>query len=57
MVNGRYVGCGPTTGAMVLGYFQHTHALTGLLKDPAAGINEGLKTAWELHYNYMATAA
>jgi hypothetical protein len=57
MQSGRYVGCGPTTGAMILAYFQHVYSLTGLLKNPVAGTNEGLATAWELHYNYMHTNA
>ena len=53
--SGRYVGCGPTTGAMILGYFQHHFGLTDLLDNPGTGVNEGLDTAWELHYNYMHT--
>ena len=55
--SGRYVGCGPTTGAMIFGYFQHHFGLSGLLKNPVAGVNEGLETAWELHYSYMGTGA
>jgi hypothetical protein len=55
MQSGRYVGCGPTTGAMILAYFEHVYDLTGLLKSPVAGVNEGLATAWELHHNYMYT--
>jgi hypothetical protein len=51
------VGCGPTTGAMIFGYFQHHFGLTDLLDNPVAGVNEGLDTAWELHYNYMYTGA
>jgi hypothetical protein len=57
MQGGRLIGCGPTTGAMILAYFEHIYDLTGLLKSPVAGTNEGLATAWELHYNYMYTDA
>jgi PKD repeat protein len=56
MKGGAYVGCGPTTGAMILGYFEHHFGATGLLKNPVAGVDEGLETAWELH-NYMNTGA
>jgi hypothetical protein len=55
MQSGRYVGCGPTTGAMILAYIQHIYGLSGLLKNPVSGVNEGLETAWDLHYNYMHT--
>ena len=47
--DGAYVGCGPTTGAMILGYFEHTFGLEGLLENPVAGVDEGLDTAWTLH--------
>ena len=53
----RFVGCGPTTGAMIFAYFQHRFSLTDLLDNPIAGVNEGLETAWELHHNYMYTQA
>jgi len=53
-----YVGCGPTTGAMILGYFQHHFGLTGLLTSPVPGVNEGLNTAWTLHSpSYMNTGS
>jgi hypothetical protein len=56
MVGGAYVGCGPTTGAMIFAYFQHHFGLTGLLTNPGAGVNEGLNTAWALHgASYMNT--
>lgn len=57
---GAFVGCGPTTGAMMFAYFQSVHSLTGLLVDPGVTIqvNEGLNTAWELHGSqYMKTLA
>lgn len=51
------VGCGPTTGAMILGYFEHFFGATGLLTPPApVGVDEGLETAWALHSpSYMNT--
>jgi hypothetical protein len=53
---GDYVGCGPTTGAMILAYFEHNFGATGLLTNPVAGVNEGLDTAWELNSgSYMKT--
>ncbi|MEJ2629510.1 MAG: hypothetical protein P8078_13280 [bacterium] len=56
---GAFVGCGPTTGAMILGYFQHVYNLpdqNGLLTDPSQGVDEGLNTAWALHGSeYMQT--
>jgi hypothetical protein len=53
---GAYVGCGPTTGAMMFGYFQERHSLTGLLTSPGTGANTGLNTAWALHgQSYMKT--
>ena len=45
MQNNAYVGCGPTTGAMTLGYFEHAYFLQGLLANPIAGVDEGLDTA------------
>jgi len=52
---GAFVGCGPTTGAMILGYFDHVHSST-LLTNPVSGVNEGLNTAWALHASqYMNT--
>ncbi|MFO7889770.1 MAG: fibronectin type III domain-containing protein [bacterium] len=50
--SGAFVGCGPTTGAMILAYFQHVYNLptqNGLLTDPGQGVDEGLNTAWVLH--------
>ena len=59
MQGGAYVGCGPTTGAMILGYFHHVENMSsasGLLDDPVSGVNEGLSTAWILHGStYMNT--
>ncbi|MBN2355618.1 choice-of-anchor D domain-containing protein [candidate division KSB1 bacterium] len=57
--NNRYVGCGPTTGAMMFGYFDHIYSLSpGLLTSPVSGVNEGLQTAWALHGSqYMNTGA
>ena len=50
MDSGAYVGCGPTTGAMVLGYFENKYGFTNLLTDPTpAGVDQGLATAWALH--------
>jgi len=50
---GAFVGCGPTSGAMVLGYFQNENANSNFLKN-----NIGLDTAWALHGSaYMNTAA
>ncbi len=55
--NGAFVGCGPTTGAMILGYFDHVHN-SQLLDNPTTGVNEGLNTAWLLHSSqYMNTKA
>ncbi|MFC1569035.1 sugar-binding protein [bacterium] len=55
---GAFVGCGPTTGAMIFGYFDHSYGLgaNGLLTSPVTGVNEGLNTAWVLHGSqYMKT--
>ena len=46
---GALAGCGPTTGAMILAYFEHTYNLAGLLDNPVVGVDEGLNTAWTLH--------
>ena len=47
----HYVGCGPTTGAMILNYFQNHFSATGLME--AGG---GLATAQTLHgAAYMRT--
>jgi hypothetical protein len=57
---GPFVGCGPTTGAMMLAYFQTIHSLTGLLVDPGVvlEVDLGLNTAWALHGGtYMKTGA
>jgi parallel beta-helix repeat protein len=55
---GTFVGCGPTTGAMIFGYFDHVYDLIAnpLLTDAVTGTNEGLNTAWALHGSqYMKT--
>ncbi|MCK5738588.1 hypothetical protein KAH55_05380, partial [bacterium] len=61
MQSGRYVGCGPTTGAMMMGYYHHVESMSssnGLLTNPGTGVNEGLNTAWKLHESqYMDTGA
>jgi len=50
-VGGRYVGCGPTSGTMVLAtYASRLAAPSSLVSDPLA-------TAWDLHHNYMSTNA
>ncbi|MBN2093092.1 choice-of-anchor D domain-containing protein, partial [candidate division KSB1 bacterium] len=58
---GAFVGCGPTTGTMILAYFHHVENMSsssGLLTSPVTGVNEGLNTAWVLHGSqYMNTAA
>ncbi len=49
MDNGRYVGCGPTSGAMILDTYDNRLTTPGdLVPDP-------LDTAWNLHHNYMNT--
>ena len=57
--NGAFVGCGPTTGAMILTYFEYVYNLpapNGLLTNPGQGVDEGLNTAWVLHGSeYMDT--
>jgi hypothetical protein len=52
-----YVGCGPTTGAMILGYFQNREGYSNLLTPPTpAGDDQGLTTALALHGGaYMQT--
>ncbi|HPG41694.1 MAG TPA: hypothetical protein PLP19_20565 [bacterium] len=53
--NGAFVGCGPTTGAMIFAYFDHSFG-SRLLTNPGTEIDEGLKTAWALHgIRYMNT--
>ena len=57
---GAFVGCGPTTGAMMFAYFQSVHSLSGLLIDPGVAVDTdlGLNTAWVLHGSaYMKTGA
>ncbi|MBN1352306.1 hypothetical protein JXJ21_23115, partial [candidate division KSB1 bacterium] len=49
MRGGAFVGCGPTTGAMIFAYFQHVNSLSNLLTSPGSGVNEGIETAWVLH--------
>ncbi|MDZ7265651.1 MAG: choice-of-anchor D domain-containing protein, partial [candidate division KSB1 bacterium] len=56
---GAFVGCGPTTGAMIMAYFHHVEGMSstsGLLTNPGTGVDEGLNTAWTLHGSaYMNT--
>lgn len=54
---GDYVGCGPTTGAMILAYFAHVYGASNLLTAPTPStVAEGLATAWALHSSsYMKT--
>jgi hypothetical protein len=48
---GAFVGCGPTTGAMILNYFQNEYSYSNLLTGGSA-----LDTAWALHGStYMDT--
>lgn len=56
-VGGAFVGCGPTTGAMILAYFEHHFGATGLLTSPGIGVDEGVNTAWALHSAYMGTGS
>jgi hypothetical protein len=57
-LGGAFVGCGPTTGAMMFGYFQAAYSLTDLLTSPGTGVDKGLNTAWALHgAAYMNTGA
>jgi hypothetical protein len=51
MVGGRYVGCGPTSGVMVLDTYDSRLATPGSL------VSDPLTTAWDLHHNYMNTNA
>jgi hypothetical protein len=51
MIGGRYVGCGPTSGAMVLDTYDSRLATPGSL------VSDPLATAWDLHHNYMNTNA
>ena len=47
-----YVGCGPTTAAMILGYFYNVHNLDNLLMPPIPDdVDQGLATAETLHSN------
>ncbi len=61
MQGGTYVGCGPTTGAMIMAYYHHVESMSstgGLLTSPGTGVDEGLNTAWALHGStYMNTGA
>ncbi|MBN2103199.1 T9SS type A sorting domain-containing protein [bacterium] len=58
-VNGAFIGCGPTTGAMIMAYFDHVNHLVpqyGLLMDPEGEEDEGLFTAQILgREQYMNT--
>jgi PKD repeat protein len=57
-VGGAFVGCGPTTGAMIFGYFAHFFGAAGLLTTPGVGVDEGVDTAWALHSSsYMKTGS
>jgi hypothetical protein len=52
-----FVGCGPTTGAMIFGYFENSKGAAGLLTTPGIGVNQGLATANALHSaTYMNTS-
>jgi hypothetical protein len=51
MVGGRYVGCGPTSGVMVLDTYDSR------LATPDTLVSDPLATAWDLHHNYMNTNA
>jgi hypothetical protein len=51
MVGGRYVGCGPTSGVMVLDTYDNR------LPTPGSLVPDPLATAWNLHHNYMGTDA
>ncbi len=54
---GDFVGCGPTSGAMFMAYFEHHFGATGLLTNPVAGVDEGLDTAWVLNSaSYLDTS-
>jgi hypothetical protein len=61
MQGGALVGCGPTTGAMIMAYYHHVEGMSstgGLLTNPGTGVDEGLNTAWTLHGStYMNTGA
>ena len=52
MSGGAYVGCGPTSGAMILDYFQNENANSNFLKN-----NSGLDTAWALHTTMNTNSA
>jgi hypothetical protein len=56
-----FVGCGPTTGAMIMAYYHQVYGHSdsnGLLTSPASGSDRGLNTAWVLHGTpYMQTLA
>jgi len=51
MSGGRYVGCGPTSGVMILDAYDNR------LPKPGDLVGGPLSTAWDLHYNYMDTSA
>jgi hypothetical protein len=54
--SGAFVGCGPTTGAMIFAYFAAVKSASGLLTSPGTGTDKGLNTAWALHGStYMNT--
>jgi len=51
-----FMGCGPTTGAMILGYFDHQGAASLLTPPTPAGVDEGVATAVALRgAAYMQT--
>jgi hypothetical protein len=50
-VGDAYVGCGPTSGTMILDTYDNRLATPGSL------VSDPLTTAWDLHYNYMNTNA
>ncbi len=43
-----FVGCGPTSGVMILDTYDNRGVAPGLIVDPLAD-------AWNMHYNYMGT--
>ncbi len=51
-----FMGCGPTTGAMILSYFDHQGATNLMMPPTPTGVNEGVATAVALRgAAYMQT--
>ena len=48
-----YVGCGPTSGAMILDTYDNR--LSGVDGSPGDLVSDPYTTAWDLHNNYMNT--